>query len=297
MTREITHEEVQLALAAEALETLTGEERDAALAHVDGCAECAAALAALRDTVAALAYATPTASLDPGRRARMRGRLLARAAADGHARTPGASPGGETGARTPHTEVTPLRPQVTAAPPRRSRGPWLMAAALTALMVGAAAYAFTLRREVRGLSAQIAVLERTVNVQRDSFQRELGVRERLLAGLTGPAVRVVQLAAGGARAPSGRMFWDQSTDAWTFFAHNLPAMKPGRTYQLWLITPGQRKLPAGTFAPQNGNARVSAQFALPRDSLFAVAVTDEPAGGVPQPTGPIVLVGQTRRSE
>jgi hypothetical protein len=83
MTREMTHEEAQLALAAEALEALTGEEREAALAHVAGCAECGAGLSTLRDTAAALAYAVPPTVLDPTRRSRVRERLLARAAAEG----------------------------------------------------------------------------------------------------------------------------------------------------------------------------------------------------------------------
>jgi len=52
------------------------------------------------------------------------------------------------------------------------------------------------------------------------------------------------------------------------------------------------KISAGTFAPGiNGEAIVRAVYPLSRDSLKAVAVTDEPAGGVAQPTGPFVIIG------
>ena len=86
------------------------------------------------------------------------------------------------------------------------------------------------------------------------------------------------------------MFWDQSVDAWTFVAHNLPKPKTGRTYQLWLVT-AKQKISAGTFMPgANGDAVVRATYALPKDALAAIAVTDEPEAGSAQPTTPPVLL-------
>jgi anti-sigma-K factor RskA len=64
---------------------------------------------------------------------------------------------------------------------------------------------------------------------------------------------------------------------------------------LWLITRDGQRISAGTFAPdQAGNAVVSAQYPLAPDALQTIAVTEEPAGGVPQPTGEIVIAGQPR---
>jgi hypothetical protein len=49
---------------------------------------------------------------------------------------------------------------------------------------------------------------------------------------------------------------------------------------------------AGTFHPgANGHAVVRATFALAPDSLRAVAVTEEPAGGLPSPSGTPLIVG------
>lgn len=81
----IPHEELRGLLAAEALDALDGAERQELLAHLEGCAECRAELAELRDAAGAMAYAAPPARLDPARSARVRARLLVRAAADGRA--------------------------------------------------------------------------------------------------------------------------------------------------------------------------------------------------------------------
>jgi anti-sigma-K factor RskA len=94
------------------------------------------------------------------------------------------------------------------------------------------------------------------------------------------------------------MFWNQTESSWTFVAYELPAPKEGRAYQVWLVTPGDRKISAGVFAPSGeGNAVAPATYALAADSLAAVAVTDEPVGGVVAPTGEIVLLGAVRNEE
>jgi anti-sigma-K factor RskA len=120
-------------------------------------------------------------------------------------------------------------------------------------------------------------------------------REPLIAGVVGPGVRIIELAGTEQRTGSARMFWNQSTDAWTFVARDLPAPRAGRTYQLWLITPDDRKISAGVFTPtRTGEAVATATYTLAPDSLAAVAVTEEPAGGVAVPTGEMVMLGRAR---
>lgn len=262
------HAELREALAEEALEVLDGAERAELLAHVDGCAECREELAELRAAAGAMAYAAPPASLDPYRSARIRTRLLARAAA---APPPATAP------------VADLAARREARPP----GGWWAAAAAVALLLGAGGYALALRERVERLSGRLTALE----AEREDLAGEVAAHERTLAELAGREVRVIDLAAAGPRSPSGRMFWNPGSGTWTFFAHGLPPVDHGRVYQLWLVTPG-RKLGAGTFTPgADGMAVVQARFDLPPDSLRAVAVTEEPAGGVPQPTGAPVIAG------
>jgi hypothetical protein len=196
----------------------------------------------------------------------------------------------ESGGRTP---VIPLRPRGSA-PPRLNTARMLAAAALILVVVGVGTFGVTQKRRADRLDQRVSVL---LDGQRE-MQREIRDRDELLAQITGPGVRVIDANASSARAPSARMFWDQSSNKWTFFAYNLPEARQGRTYQLWLITKDQRKLSAGTFTPKpNGEAVVKATYALPRDSLLAIAVTDEPAGGSPQPTSHPLLLGAAGKAE
>lgn len=315
MTPETMHDEMRAALAAEALGALDGEERTLLHAHLAACPACRAELAELRAGAGVLAYASPPAPMDAARSNRVRARLLARAAAD---RGTGLDDGadrtqvGGTPSRIADdvTQVVPVAPEPIAVPvprfrdrddvtqvvpiaaaPSRRRGtvlPWLAAAASLVLLLGAGVYAMNLRGRVDALSGQVAAVEG----ERAEAERTLDEREAMLAAMSAPTVRVIDMASAEQAEPGGRMFWDKRTDRWTFFAHNMPAVQAGREYQLWLITPGGRKLPAPTFRPgPRGEAQVQATYALPADSLAAVAVTLEPTGGLPAPSGPIVIVG------
>lgn len=320
MTPETMHDEMRAALAAEALGALDGEERTLLHAHLAACPACRAELAELRAGAGVLAYASPPAPMDAGRSNRVRARLLARAGADRGADVFGddASDDGsdrtQVGGGHPSriaddvTQVVPVAHEPMAVPrfrdrdgetqvipigaaPSRRRGtvlPWLAAAASLLLLLGAGAYALNLRGRVDALSGQVAAAQG----ERAGLERTLDEREAMLAAMSAPTVQVIDMASAEQAEPGGRMFWDRRTDRWTFFAHNMPAVQDGREYQLWLITPGGRKLPAPTFRPgPRGEAQVQATYALPADSLAAVAVTLEPTGGLPAPSGPVVIVG------
>jgi hypothetical protein len=178
---------------------------------------------------------------------------------------------------------------ITSAPPRRAPLlPWLAAAAALVLLVGVGIYAASLRGRLAAAESRYAAAER----ERFQLERRARASEATLAAISTPASRVIELAAARPQAPSGRMFWDVARNRWTFFAHHMPAVRPGREYQLWLITAGQQKIPAGTFRPDpTGHAVVQATYALPADSLAAIAVTEEPAGGLPAPSGPVIIAG------
>ena len=76
-----SHQEVEL-LPAAALEILEGEDLGRVLAHARECAECARRLESYRAVAAALAIELPPESLEAGRSARLRDRLLIRARSD-----------------------------------------------------------------------------------------------------------------------------------------------------------------------------------------------------------------------
>ncbi len=170
---------------------------------------------------------------------------------------------------------------------------WLAAAAIV-LAMGILAHDVSRGMVIRRLSVARAQLRDSTGV----LERRLADQQAIVQGLTGPGVKVMDAGATNARQPFGRMFWDQPTNRWTFVAYNLPATAAGHTYQLWLVTRDQKKVSAGTFdAGANGSAIVRATYALAPDSLAAIAVTNEPAGGSAQPTTAPILVGPTAKTD
>ena len=237
----MAHEEARDALEALALDALDAGERVAVLAHVASCASCQAEVAALQSTAATLAYGVRPVPMSGAQRDRIRARLVGRAAND-RAAVPEIHP-------TPNSVILIPNPGVGGHQNRHwleSKASWLaMAASLVAAVSLATLYQVTKERDTLRDAYQY-VSSRTGLV--DSLKGALDDRDRMIANLTGPQVAVMTLASGGVSAPSARMFWDQSVDAWTFVAHNLPAPKTGRTYQLWLVT-AKEKISAGTFSP------------------------------------------------
>ena len=74
-------------------------------------------------------------------------------------------------------------------------------------------------------------------------------------------------------------------------AQNLPPAPNGRTYQLWGIAANQQPVSLGTFNTQ-ADGSVLLTMSMPEGVRFDVsAVTEEPAGGSPQPTTQPFLVG------
>jgi len=284
----VTHAEAQELLAALSLDATSSEEREAVLAHIAECDDCARELGELRDAAHSLAQLAPETPMDPARQARVRAHLLARAA--------------ERAQQTLVPLPGSAKPASIAMPPRRltrfSTASLVAAAAIVLAGVALALWAVSAEQRATALQRDT---QRLLAAQR-SFEREITARDSALAdrqalldAMMGAGVQVIEAGAPSARQPSGKMFWDQITSQWTFVAHNLPRAAPNRTYQLWLITRAQRKISAGVFATSaSGDALVIAHYSLPKDSLAAIAVTDEPSGGSPQPTTTPVLVGLYR---
>jgi hypothetical protein len=221
------------------------------------------------------------AALTPDRiRVGTRARLLARAATDARFRR-----------QTPRgTPVSPDdAPTLTVS---RGRGvPRPLFTAVGLALAASLVFVVKLRNDASSDRAAFAAADRTYARRIDSLTTVIAARDQLVSSLTGAQVRVVGLSSSETRNPHALMFWDKATDRWTFIAHKLPPLQAGRTYQLWLVTDA-KKISAGTFGiSPSGDAFVQATYPLDSGTLKAVAVTEEPAGGSPQPTSAMVVVG------
>jgi anti-sigma-K factor RskA len=264
MTRDMRHDEASESLAAAALDALSADEQAAVLAHAATCPQCGAELEALRQALAALGNSTPPAASPPApdieqRLKRIRMRLLARAQAD----------------------RAPFRSR------RSGLAPWLALAAAIVIAV-------LLLNQVRSTNAALAQASQSAAAAKaalDTALAKIAQADREIKDLTGPKTSVVSLSTTGAAEATALMFWDKTDNSWAFYAHHLPPPPSGKTYQIWLLTPSE-KISAGTFTPAtDSSVEVHATYALPPDALKGVAVSEEPTGGVPQPTGRIVIIG------
>ncbi|MEP6915779.1 MAG: anti-sigma factor [Acidobacteriota bacterium] len=170
--------------------------------------------------------------------------------------------------RVMHAVAAPTAP-ARSRPRRMSAAPaWLLLAASLGLMA-VGLYAAVLHQRVRQSEA-------------------LARRTELI--LAAADVKRVDLAGQDA-APnaSGRAFWSRSRGV-MFTATGLPPLPKGKVYQLWVVT-GSAPLSAGLLTP-DAAGHAAAVADMPPDVVpVAVAVTIEPEGGVPSPTGAKYLVG------
>lgn len=260
-----------------------------------------AELASLRAATDALASAVPAAAMAADRRSAMRARLLERASDD---RSPTrteevyvGSPAGSASAPV-LTLVTPeSRPIVREVfvPARLTlvqRIAPLFAAAASVMFVLSV---LRLQDALQARNDAQAALQ-TMTQSTTQLEQQLAARDSLVAAMSGAKVTVVELASTSNLPPGAKMFWDRVANRWTLVTHDLKPVQPGRTYQLWLVTAKAEKISAGTFnTDANGRAVVQATYALAERELAAIAITEEPTGGSPQPTGAILVAGAPTR--
>jgi hypothetical protein len=126
-----------------------------------------------------------------------------------------------------------------------------------------------------------------------SLRRDVGHQRELLKILGAPETQVVALE-GLKPSPTarGRMWWHREGGGY-FVASRLPAAPAGKAYQLWAIAAGV-PVSAGVFdVDPKGSAalRVKPLPGVGKVDMFAVTL--EPAGGLPKPSGAMYLAGKS----
>jgi anti-sigma-K factor RskA len=108
-------------------------------------------------------------------------------------------------------------------------------------------------------------------------------------------LQLVALASGDQSVATGRILWDKDHNYWHVQVFNLKAPPPGKTYEVWFIKPDDTKIRAGIFdTDASGSGRLTVKVPDGIGPLKLAAITDEPAGGVDQPTGSVRLYGQVQ---
>ena len=155
-----------------------------------------------------------------------------------------------------------------------------------------------------GLWLQTREAARGLRIERDRLVRELAAAEDRIESLERQQTALVRelqtlrdpssehvLLAGLDTAPgaSGRTVVSPDGDSARFYAFGLPDLPEEEDYELWLIADGT-PVPAGVFdVDARGEAVLDVPSLPALETIEAWAVTVEPAGGGPAPTGTMVL--------
>ena len=287
------HQAIKDLLPLAALDRLEPDEARALQEHLSaGCAECEPELREFREAAAALAL-----SLDPQESQASDDRIWQRL----QDRLDSALP--RRGARPPQGSAD--------AAMRGGRGRlagWRVATAVMAAAVaGLATYCVQLndrirraaeehQREIVAMDSRMAALHADLVHARDqvgALNRVLGERVRLEKVLSAPDLRLTRLEPlTPAKGASAVVAVSASNKSALLQAVGMPATPPGTSYELWWITKEHGPVAAGVFTAEAGRPVVAAVSMPPAgEHVLLSAVTLEPAGGMPKPTGAMYLKG------
>jgi hypothetical protein len=127
-----------------------------------------------------------------------------------------------------------------------------------------------------------------------SLQAGLSKQKEIAEMLRSPAAKLIAMDATPLQpGATACIVWDQKNEHWEFMTAGMVCAPAGKTYELWFVTQAGQKIPACTF-DVNPKGEATQLVTVPHNigPLALAAVTDEPAGGMPQPTGNFQLTGK-----
>jgi anti-sigma-K factor RskA len=266
----MTCEQLALLYDEYALGVLEGEERAEMEAHLArGCDKCTPGVAKARGVVSQLAFAAPDAQPP----AALKSKIMDAVKASGE----------------PSRGVLPMESPKTSAP--RTVFPawaWLAAAAL-ALVTG---YSIRQMNSQNDQLAQLRKQMKLATLQNQALQNQLDMDRMVASVMLSPDSRQLMLVPKDKNMPAMRAYLHEHMGV-AITADQMPAMPSARTLQLWFVPKTGKPVSAAIFHPDTGGQiALVAPVTIPADQIAALAITDEPAGGSPQPTTAIAWIAQ-----
>jgi anti-sigma-K factor RskA len=145
------------------------------------------------------------------------------------------------------------------------------------------------------LAQREAELEETRSqlYQRGNARAVVSPQDEFAALLRTPNIKAVSLlGSDAAKQAGGLLLYDSRTQKVWLYSVNLPECPAGMTYQLWAIH--DKPVSIGTFQMDAGKtANLLVKKVLNFSDAKTFAVSLEPSGGRPQPTGPMYLLSRS----
>jgi len=165
---------------------------------------------------------------------------------------------------------------------------WIAAAAL-ALITG-----YTIR-QMNNQNEQLAQLRKQMKLatmQNQSLQNRLEMDHMVAMVMMSPDSMPLKLMPKDKNMPMVHAYLHPHMGV-AITADQMPSMPSARTLQLWFVPKTGKPMSVAIFHPDAaGQIALVAPVNMPRNEIAALAVTDEPAGGSPQPTTPIAWMAQ-----
>lgn len=273
------------------LGVLDGDDVREFESHLKDCQVCKRELSAFSQTAGMIPMALPPLTLSPDLKERVMFNAglaqVTKAYIDAAPETAPAEPSGREEEQGAWEEERPAR--------RKGSG-WLaygLAFAGLVMLVGFSMYVMSLFKTLSSQDAYIA----TQQAQITRLLSEVDRRDAILKVLGSRRIEIVTMDGLGVNPVGyGKILWDPEKKVAVLQVSNLPPVPTGKDYQLWIIK-NQKPVSAGIFAVTNERERESFFQVQPievreRSDVDAFAVTLEPKGGVPQPTGEMYLLGK-----
>ena len=248
-----------------ALGVLEGEERAEIEAHLARmCPKCTPGVAEARWAVAQLAHAAPDAQPSAALKSKIMDAVKATA-----------NPGGN---------VLPIENKKPSG--QRAMFPawaWIAAAALALVT------AYTIR-QMNGQTDQLAQLRKQMKLatmQNQALQNQLDLDRMVASVMLSPDSLQLKLMPKDKNMPMVHAYLHPHMGV-AITADQMPSMPSARTLQLWFVPKSGKPVSAAIFHPDaGGQIALVAPVTIPKNELAALAITEEPAGGSPQPTSAI----------
>ena len=256
-----------------ALGILEGEERAELEAHMArNCPQCAPGVAKARWVVSQLALAAPDAAPPAALRAKIMEAV-------------------NSSAEISRTENERGVKSIVKTPMKREVFPlWAwVAAAVLALITG---YSI---RQMGTQNTQIAELRKQMklaNLQTQSLQNQLEQGRMVASVMLAPDSVSLKLMPKDKNMPMVHAYLHPHMGV-AITADQMPAMPSAITLQLWFVPKKGAPMSVAIFRPDaGGQIALVAPVNMPINEIAALAVTEEPAGGSPQPTTSIAWMAQ-----
>lgn len=115
---------------------------------------------------------------------------------------------------------------------------------------------------------------------------QLDIAEGQVKEFLSPDTQIISMTGVEAPQANAKVIWNKKSQKWKVYLRNLPVPSNDKDYQLWYVTKNA-KINAKVFSP-NAQGNAVLDISLPFEALKeleATAITLEPKGGSPQPTG------------